>query len=425
MSLTASPRPQGPTRSRRPRVPPAITRGSEAIPALAVVEEIPGDLGVVLWRSVRNVVLWARTPEASRASLFDAGAADARAAELARVQPEAELLAPLSVVVALLENPRDVEVRRLVNACRRVAAWAEARGALGTALEFAQAAALARPDSAPLAFAVGRLARRRAEYDRAESWYMRAIVQARQAGDWRSYALAFSGIGNMYVRRGNYRVARKAFVRSLRAARRHHLRDVCAMAYHDLYLCAADTGEGSDAGPLAEQAFRAYGAAHPHVPRLAYDVAYNWVQLGNFVPAARVAEALLPHFTGPTERALVLGLLARAAGGAGERRAFEAAAEAVEAMVAEMPPIEGFTGALLGVANGAASLGDHERAVHAAGRARELARHRREGRVELAAEAVADSANARRNSDASPGAPAPGAFELAEKFVRALAGAAG
>lgn len=422
MSLTSSPRPQGPSTSRRPRVPPAITRGSEAIPALSVVEEIPGDLGVVLWRSVRNVVLWARTPADKRASLFDAGAADMRAAELARIGPDAELLAPLSVVVTLLENPGQVEVRRLVNACRRIASWAEGQGALGTALEFTQAAALARPDSAPLAFAVGRLARRRAEYDRAESWYMRAVVQARQAGDWRSYALAFSGIGNMYVRRGNYRVARKAFVRSLRAARRHRIRDVCAMAYHDLYLCQADTGEGATAGPLAEQAFRAYGASHPHLPRLAYDVAYNWVQLGHFHPAARVAETLLPHFGGPTERALVLGLLAWAAGGAGERNVFEDAAHAVEEMMMEMTPIEGFTGALLGTAHGAASLGDHERAMAAAERARELARNRREGRVELAAEAVLDAAKAKR--DSVPAAAAPEAYALAEKFVRALAGSA-
>lgn len=422
MSLTSSPRPQGPPASRRPRVPPAITRGAEAIPALSVVEEIPGDLGVVLWRSVRNVVLWARTPADHRASLFDAGAADARAAELARIEPDAELLAPLSVVIALLESPREVEVRRLVNACRRIASWAEAQGALGTALEFTQAAALARPDSAPLAFAVGRLARRRAEYDRAESWYMRAVVQARQAGDWRSYALAFSGIGNMYVRRGNYRVARKAFVRSLRAARRHRIREVCAMAYHDLYLCQADTGEGAAAGALAEQAFRAYGASHPHLPRLAYDVAYNWVQLGNFAPAVRVAETLLPHFAGPTERSLVLGLLARAAGGAGERPVFEAAAEALEGMVDEMPPMEGFPGALLGLAHGAASLGDHERAIQAAESARHLARQQREARVELAAEAVADAASVSRVSAASP-AP-PETYELAEKFVRALAGAA-
>jgi tetratricopeptide (TPR) repeat protein len=403
-------------------VPPAITRGSEAIPALSVVEEIPGDLGVVLWRSVRNVVLWARTPEENRASLFDAGAAEARTAELARIRPDAELLAPLSVVIALLESPRRVEVRRLVNACRRIASWAEAQGALGTALEFTQAAALARPDSAPLAFAVGRLARRRAEYDRAESWYMRAVVQARQAGDWRSYALAFSGIGNMYVRRGNYRVARRAFVRSLRAARRHRIRDVCAMAYHDLYLCQTDTGEGAAAGPLAEQAFRAYGASHPHLPRLAYDVAYNWAQLGEFAPAARVAETLLPHFTGPTERALVLGLLARAAGGAGERPVFEAAAQSLEEMVGEMAPTEGFPGALLGLAHGAASLGDHERAIQAANRARQLARQQREGRVELAAEAVIESANASRNSAAPT--VAPETYELADKFVRALSGMA-
>lgn len=409
-----------PGSSRRPRVPPAIIRGSEALPALHVVDEIPGDLGVVLWRSVRNVLLWAHTPPERRGMLFDAGAAAARAEELGRVRPDAELVAPLSVIVALLEAPERVEVQRLVNACRRIAAWAEGRGALGTALEYTQAAALVRPDSAGLAFAVGRLARRRAEYDRAESWYMRAIVQGRQAGDWRSYSLAFSGIGNMYVRRGNFRLARKAFVRSLRAALRHHLRDVCAMAYHDLFACETDTGGGLEASELAAKAFRAYGPRNPRVSRLAYDVAYHWSHLACFGPAARIARALVPHFDAPAEKALVLGLLARSTGGDGDREGFLRAASELESLVAASQEKEGFAAALLGLSYGAASISEGEVAVRSATLALEIATGRNEGRIRLLAEEALEAARAaqRTREEALPDSEITRG--LADSFVRAL-----
>jgi tetratricopeptide (TPR) repeat protein len=420
MTLVTSPQTRTPRRPGLQPVPPAIIRGTEALPALHVVEEIPGDLGVLLWRSVRNVHLWAHTPPPQRAALFDPGAAAARAAELIRLRPEAELVAPLSVIVALLEAPERVEVKRLVNACRRVAMWAEARGSLGTALEFAQAAALAAGDDASLAVDVGRLARRRAEYDRAESWFARAIVQGRRSGDWRAYSLAFIGIGNMYVRRGNFRLARRAFVRSLRAALRHRFRDVCAMAYHDLFACETDTGGGLEASELASKAFQAYGARNPRVSRLAYDVAYHWAHLACFGPAARIAEALVPHFDAPAERALVLGLLARSAGGIGDRGLFERARAELESLVDATPARDSFAAALLGLSYGATSMSDDEVAVRSATLALEIATERKEGRIQVLAEEALESARAaRREAQAAlPGTPI--ADDLADKFVRAL-----
>lgn len=402
MTLVTPLHPRLPIRPGQPRVPPAIVRGSEALPALHVVEEIPGDLGVVLWRSVRNIILWAHTPAERRAALFDPGAAAARAGEVARLEPEAELLAPLSVVIALLESPERVEVARLVNACRRVAAWAEGQGALGTALEFAQAAALASGDDAALAVAVGRLARRRAEYDRAESWYLRAIVLGRGRRDWRSYALGYLGLGNVHMQKGNFPGARRMLQRSLRAATRRAVPDVKGMAYHDLFLCEVETGAGLEASALAIEAVRAYGPSDPRVARLAYDVAYHWVLLGQFGAALRVAEELAVHPDfgrgGVAERVIALGLVARAAGGGGEMDAFRRAADELDEALARYERVQGddaarenASGALLGLAYGASSLGMREIAVSSAGRALELARRRRQGRVVLAAEAALEA----------------------------------
>ncbi|WP_420125554.1 hypothetical protein [Longimicrobium sp.] len=392
------------------------------MPAIGILDEVPGDLGVLLWRSVRNVNLWAATPPAARGALFDGGAADVREADLSRLEVEAEIAAPLSVMVRLLESPAGMDVGRVVNACRRVSVWAEQRGALATALEFMQTAALCAPQVAALAYAVGRLARRRAEYDRAESWFGRAVVQARRTRDWRSYALAFSGLGNLNVQKGNFPTAKRAHVRCLRAALRHDLVDLQGSAYHDLFVTEIETGAGAGADAFAEQAFRAYGEGHPKVPRLAYDVAYHWMLEGFFGDALRLAQALGPHFEAPAEQALVVALVTRSAGGAGDRGAFERGRRELEGLLAGVGE-DAAARALLGVAYGAASLHDWQTARTYATRALDLATERREGRVVLAAEAALESVSARLSAQAST--PRPSATRLADAFVQALTRPAG
>ncbi len=91
--------------------------------------------------------------------------------------------------------PRRWGTRRWPGRARGVAGWAEAEGKLALALGYAQAVALVRTGEARAAYAVGLLARRRAEYARAETWFRRAVMLARQSGDWPAYCLAFVGLG--------------------------------------------------------------------------------------------------------------------------------------------------------------------------------------------------------------------------------------
>jgi tetratricopeptide (TPR) repeat protein len=401
---------------RRTRVPPALSRGTETLPGAPILDEVGGDLGVVLWRSVRNVALWAGTPAGSRGGLFDGSAAAAREHDLARLPLDPELVAPLSVMVRLLESPVAMDLARVVNACRRVALWAEQHGHLATALEWAQAAADAAPQSAGLAYAVGRLARRRAEYDRAESWYARAIVQARRARDWRTYATAYSGLGNMAVQKGNFPWAKRTYLRALKASQRHGLHDLEGATFHSLFVTEIETGGGRQADALAERAFRSFGPRHPAVPRLSYDVAYHWMLEGLFAESLRLARALDRHFDAPAERALVLGLMARAGGGAGDRAVFDGARTRLEALLdsAEDSAARG----LLGVAYGAASLSDWPLAERYGEMALEHAKKRREGRVVMAAEAALEFVRSRAAMDAAP--EHPGAAALADQLVAAL-----
>jgi len=87
MHLTPRSRPRKPAPNRRQRVPPALTRGIERVDGISILDEISGDLGLVLWRSVRNVLLWAETPAAARASLFVGSAARTRQQETSSVRP--------------------------------------------------------------------------------------------------------------------------------------------------------------------------------------------------------------------------------------------------------------------------------------------------------------------------------------------------
>ncbi len=423
MRLATSRRTRKPSPNRRQRVPPALTRGIERVEAISILDEIPGDLGLTLWRSARNVLLWAETPAGSRAALFAGAAARTRRDELVHADVDPELRAPLSVFTDLLRDPAGADVLRLVNACRRVAAWAEQRGAMHTVLEFSQAAALVSPDSAALAFIVGRVARKLAEYDRAESWYTRATVQGREAQDWNAFTSALAGMGNLHFQRGNFPAARRLHRRCLAAATRHGVRELVAASYHNLFDIEVATEAGPDTETLAARALASYEPDNENVHRLAYDVAMYWMLRGEFASALQVALALADVIDEPAVRPIVQGLVGRAAGALGDREMFAAAAARVDDLLSD-PAIPGETAArtLLGLAHGALSLGDAQAAASYADEAMSIARKRGEGRVSIEAEAVLEAARREtassiRNSRSAQGSAAT---ELARQFVAVL-----
>ena len=127
--------------SRRWRVPPPLTHGPEALESGSILDEMPTGLGTLLWRSLRDVMLWAATPPADRARLFAPGAEAAHRALTARLAPPAELADPLEVVGALLGGAEALPEEEVAAACQRVAGWAEDEGLLALALDYAQAVA--------------------------------------------------------------------------------------------------------------------------------------------------------------------------------------------------------------------------------------------------------------------------------------------
>jgi tetratricopeptide (TPR) repeat protein len=394
-SKAVNPPPQRRLR-RRWRVPPAIMHGPEPLECAGVLDELSGAAGLVLWQSLRDVTLWAGTPPAEREGLFSACAERKRIASLLTTSLNPELEQPLGMITAMVGRPGRVSAERVALACRRVAQWAEKHGKLATSLAFAQAAALVCPGDASSAFKVGQIARRRAEYVRAETWFRRAIALARQEADWASYALAFVGLGNLYLQKGNFPSARRLHTRGLRAARRHSLREIQGRALHDLFVICGSTNEKAAAQEYAREALAAYGPTHPAVPVLAQDVAYFWLLQGYFAPALRVFTSLRRHVGESVNWIVLVPNLARAAGGANDRVLFEQAWEEVWSGIEGCAPAEGHAEACLELARGAASLKEWDRAEEAASRARALASARKEFRIEFEAEAVLASVQSER-----------------------------
>jgi tetratricopeptide (TPR) repeat protein len=331
-----------------------------------------------------------------------------------------ELRAPLALLAGLLENRRLVDVPRVVEACREVARWAEGRGKLATALAFAQAAATAEPEDASLAVAVGRFARMRAEYERAESWFEHALVLARLTRDWQAYAEAYAGLGNLYVQKGSFPKARMYHQRCLRAAKRYSLHEMEGAALHNLFGIEIECGNGPEAEEYAESALSAYPPTSPALLSLALDVAYNWTLRGHFAEAVAVASAALPLVTSLPLRLLVLADLARAAGGAGAPYVFEQAwSEAWTLLWGESVETNA-PGVLLDLAHGAASMGEHKRSERAARKALELAGKRMQEKVVAEAEALISALRAGETALPVQGATTTTPSWLAERFVEVL-----
>ena len=424
------PRPQ---RSRRTSrlwvVPPGLMTHEEPFEGYRVLDEVRTGAGVTLWEFLRDIDLWSTTPFESRVRLFAPGAGKRRRERIMALGAARELRPALETIGRALEG----RIRtpgagaQLTQACHALSRWAGEQGLPHTALAFAQSAALATPDEPAPAYVVGLLARRSAEYRRAETWFRRTLALARRAGDWNHYGLACIGLGNLNRQRGDYPTARNWYVKALRIARRRALWDVRPMAMHDLFCVAASGGQVSDAEAWAGRAFRAYGRRHPRLVVLAHDVARFWLENGRNEDALRVFRAVLPHITRISERRVVTSNMAQAAAVLGDRLTFATMWSETWRLVDEYEDQERVAESLVALGEGALALGDPDRAQLAATQALKIASQRNESELRLAAERVLEGLRrarvaARMRREPAPAAPADEASAAGEvpNFVDSL-----
>ncbi len=169
-------RPAPRRRSRPPRIPFLSLHPAERVRGLAILEENP-DHGLLLWESYRNVGDWAVTPRASRCGLFGPAAAECRTGQIdcaKRLDDGAR--SALEAIRDMVARPDGVRERTVALACRRLSAWAGARGRPETQFYFAAAAGACVPSDARQAYDAGRLARDMARWDTAEVLASRSTI---------------------------------------------------------------------------------------------------------------------------------------------------------------------------------------------------------------------------------------------------------
>lgn len=424
-------RSRGNKRQGRPQAaPPALIGLGCAFEGHGLLEEGSGVATLLLWQSLRDVLLWASTHSERRGDLFVPGSEHRRAAELDHAGIDRKLKIPLLTIAQLLEEGPEIAAAELASACRKVSCWADEQGLPRTAIWYAQAAALAVPTDADAAYTVGLLCRRNAEYERAETWFRRAVVLARRSGDNQSLAMAWIGIGNLHIRRGDFLSARKALKRALRIARKSGLRRPKAMALHDLFTVAGELRQASEAEMYARQAYRAYGPRHPRIPVLAHDIASSWLLQGYYRRALVVYEAMLDLITRPAERLLILSNIARASAGVQRRGLFTHVWIEAWKIIDRQPDAERICSALLNLAYASATLRDWERADIAARLAVELASKRNENGTRTEAGVVLESVRAKcLTPPMLPPVTEPSIIEaadhLAESLIQSLTAYAG
>ena len=407
------------------RAAPPLLSESEPFEGAALLSEHAGALGVVLWKSLRDVSAWTEADPADRRALFPPAAARERADELAGAAAEPELWAPLLVIQQLVADPDDVDHPRLVNACRAIARWGERRGFTAVQLAFTQAAARLAPESPRLAYAVGRLSRDRGEYARAESW-LRASIRLARRTDWYTYALAYLSLGTLYQHLGNYPAARIVNLRGYRTAVRRRVRTLEGVALHNLFAIATEMLDFKRGHQYARAAFQCYGPTHPQFPALVHDVGCFWILHGCFGRAAAVLEGVLPRFEHSPYRVLVLANLARAAAAAERRDLYVSSYNEAVRLLPETPSQERAAQVWLNLARASASAGDHLRAQAAAEAALDLATPLRLGHLRMELEALIDAIAAARRAGEALVPFAPGRMDaigeaLAEDILRLLA----
>ncbi|HEX5726364.1 MAG TPA: hypothetical protein VFX98_12905 [Longimicrobiaceae bacterium] len=174
----------------------------------SLVRDLPAECSLAVWQATRLLFQWAEAPEAERAEMFEPGTLDPFLAELEAGRFDEGLRLPTLLIVAELASGA-ADPERLARACLCLAEWALARRAAGSALYFAEAAALAWPESARHAWLAGALLQAHGRTPRAELWLRRALRVAARTGDWQAKSLALGALGNSTPATGSRSGARR------------------------------------------------------------------------------------------------------------------------------------------------------------------------------------------------------------------------
>lgn len=368
------------------RVPPPILSGNERIEGETILEELPNEAGMVLWKTFRSVRMWIDLESSERQELIDDQAHRARIAHIEAACGLDEIREPLITLAEMFSD--GLHARTVGHRCQIIEAWATAKELPRTALEYGQLAALAAPTDAAAAVTVAKRGRDLGEFPRAESWYWQATVRARKKKDWPSYVVSALGLGITHRLKGNYPAARRSIERGLRRARRQGLVPHQAMAYHELAVLAMRTSNLGRTVEYGREAFRAYGPNHPRLRWLAHDLAVCWMNRGYFKLAYDVFDSLPSGEGSMVDRAAHAASFARASGALRMPQRFAVAKQETLDCLNDPTTTSIAPMVLLELARGEISMGNPEGAEAMTARAREMAQDLSQAEIIFEADAL-------------------------------------
>jgi hypothetical protein len=304
-----------PGQTRRWCVPPAmLCEPGETMQGAGILAEIDGELGVLLWRTSRDVALWTSTPPRGRAGLFALESDTRRLARLTETEIPAPLSALLDTINSMLTGRGKADADVLSSCCLQVAAWARGRGLLRTAIDFAQAAALASPERGEAALHAGIFAAAAGQGARAGTWLHRAVGLARREKEGSAYGTALVELGNLCEQHGATDRAVHFYQLAFRAGRRYSKPGVRMRAAHGLLRSARVRGDDRAARRWASEAQAAYCPDAEGASALLLDLARLWTDAGEMGKARGALHRLSPWGAAlsPADRLAAAALIARA-----------------------------------------------------------------------------------------------------------------
>lgn len=372
-------------------------------PDALVAAEVGGVVGLLLWLRLRDIMLWIAAGDDNRMAIFQPVHTDHQAWE-----KEASLIEPLSPALRTLEAlaryPELVKARDVAASCSSISAWAAAAGYRETALHFAEAAALADPLNAELCAEAGTacvLAAASVPRDeepssgvgaaidadrRAEIWFERGRKIGRRMGQWEWYIRCRIRAGMQAYELGDYEKARRSYRGAHATAAWRGFPDLAGKAHHDMMLIECAVGTFQRAEAHLYSALSSYPVRFQRLPQLVHDAAYMFVRYGAFQAALEILDAVYPLIEKPTERIAVMGTMARAAAGVGQRARYRDAVADV-LLYAALSEINA-AGALVLAAQGALDFRDWNRSSDLATYCIRVAERRREREPQRLAEQV-------------------------------------
>jgi len=276
----------------------------------------------------------------------------------------------------IVVSPDLVDAREVVRACHDVVGWAEEQGWVETALQYAEAAAVADPSDPAAAAIAGQLCTRATAINRATVWFYRSMELARRMKNREWQIRSRLRLGGLLFQLGEHTPARRLFLTAYNVSLRSGRRVLAAQAQHDLLTLASDQGSYWQGELHAWEALRLYPVHNPRVAPLAHDYAFLLARHRHFAPALALLKAALPLVLKPQERITALATLARVAAATGDSGLFGESMREATGIAAGSA--ERAAAAFVRFAEGWWSLGDPKQAEQMARKAIDIASRRKE-----------------------------------------------